>query len=116
MRVFIFACVCVLYGCATSAPLVPEPVVATQRNTDPLTTATHWAEQPVDAPEFVSAWSNPAEVLRVYRDGDVFKAVVGQAGVSDVHQCVLLTLTQVDGIWRVSNITEVASTHLLPTF
>jgi hypothetical protein len=116
MRTLVFGIAVGLCACATPAPKVSEPVVVTQRNTDPLAAATHWAAEPVDAPEFVSAWSNPAEVLRLYRDGDVVKAVVGQAGISDAHQCVLLTLTQTNGIWRVSGTSEVASTHLLPTF
>jgi hypothetical protein len=118
---FIVALLFVAGGCQTTTPRAEEPIAAAQTAAaDPLQAAERWANDPtsrgqLDRPveTVVAGWSNPL-VLRVWRDGDHYRALVADEDSDKVSAAVLLTLTSAEG-WSVKSAEAARSDMLWPS-
>jgi len=99
------------FSCAST------PAVPTVQPSDPLGVAENWARNPTQAPAFVSAWSVPGRVARIYRAGEEYKALVVERNSQGAGAGVLLTISKPpDGNWELTSIEESPANHLIPEF
>ena len=100
-----------------SASCASAPAVPTVPPLDPLGVAENWARNPTQAPPFVSAWSVPGQVARIYLVGAEHKALVVDRNSQSVGAGVLLTISKTaDGIWHLTSVEESPANHLVPEF
>lgn len=103
----------------------PDDPTATT-HADPVAVANDWAricpspktrttacrmENSPELASMVESWED-SQVLRVFNDGQVFKAVVANGLHDELRQAAILTIAKVEGTWAVNNV-EPGQTDLL---
>ncbi len=113
-----------LAGCATSGTEAPKaqetPQIPAQTDGDPMAAALLWTttKSVTDDQELetiVTSWEHP-QVLRVFRDGGVYRAVVADGPQDDLRQAAILTIDRVEGLWAVTHVESGRSDLLWPGY
>lgn len=119
----VFFCL-TMTGCATPSsktPLAKEaPRSAEVANDDPMTAALLWtsaktAMNDQELETIVTSWEHP-QVLRVFRDGGVYRAVVADGPQDELRQAAILTIDRVEGLWAVTHVESGRSDLLWPGY
>jgi hypothetical protein len=111
-------------GCATPAAETPQvqetPVKSAAVNGDPMVAALLWTttksvEDDQELETIVTSWEDP-QVLRVFRDGGVYRAVIADGPQDELRQAAILTIDRVEGLWAVTHVESGRSDLLWPGY
>ncbi len=111
-------------GCATPVAETPQvqetPVKSAAVNGDPMVAALLWTttktvEGDQELETIVTSWEDP-QVLRVFRDGGVYRAVIADGPQDELRQAAILTIDRVEGLWAVTHVESGRSDLLWPGY